>query len=54
MAMISLTQKAKYALKALVYLAKQHEQSRGPVLITKIAESEGISRKFFGAYLVGA
>ena len=42
--MISLTQKAKYALKALVFLAKEYD--RGPVLITTIAEAEGISRKF--------
>lgn len=48
--MISLTQKAKYALKALVYLAKAYEQ--GPVLITTIAESEGMSRKFLELILL--
>lgn len=48
--MISLTQKAKYALKALVYLAKEYE--KGPVLITKIAESENISRKFLELILL--
>ncbi len=48
--MISLTQKAKYALKALVFLAKEYEQ--GPVLITRIAESEGISRKFLELILL--
>ena len=48
--MISLTQKAKYALKALVFLAKHH--GRGPVLITTIAESEGISRKFLELILL--
>jgi Rrf2 family protein len=48
--MISLTQKAKYALKALVFLAKEYES--GPVLITKIAESENISRKFLELILL--
>ncbi len=48
--MISLTQKAKYALKALVFLAKEYEN--GPVLITKVAESEGISRKFLELILL--
>lgn len=42
--MLSLTQKAKYALKALVFLAKEYEN--GPVLIARIAESENTSRKF--------
>lgn len=48
--MISLTQKAKCALKALVFLAKEYEQ--GPVLIARIAESEGISRKFLELILL--
>ena len=48
--MISLTQKAKYALKALVFLAKEYEQ--GPVLIAKIAESERISQKFLELILL--
>lgn len=48
--MITLTQKAKYALKALVFLAKEYES--GPVLITKIAESERISRKFLELILL--
>ena len=48
--MISLTQKAKYALKALVFLAKEYD--RGPVLITTIAEAEGISRKFLELILL--
>ena len=48
--MISLTQKAKYALKALVFLAKEYDS--GPVLITKVAESEGISRKFLELILL--
>lgn len=48
--MITLTQKAKYALKALVFLAKEYEP--GPVLITKIAEAEGIPRKFLELILL--
>ncbi len=48
--MITLTQKAKYALKALVFLAKARES--GPVLITRIAESEGIPRKFLELILL--
>ena len=48
--MITLTQKAKYALKALVFLAKARESE--PVLITKIAESEGIPRKFLELILL--
>ncbi len=48
--MISLTQKAKYALKALVFLAKEYDN--GPVLITTIAESEHISRKFLELILL--
>ncbi len=48
--MITLTQKAKYALKALVFLAKAYET--GPVLITTIAESENISRKFLELILL--
>ncbi|ADI14219.1 RrF2 family transcriptional regulator [Truepera radiovictrix] len=48
--MISLTQKAKYALKALVFLAKAY--GKGPVLIANIAESEGISQKFLELILL--
>lgn len=48
--MLSLTQKAKYALKALVFLAKEYEN--GPVLITRIAESENTSRKFLELILL--
>lgn len=48
--MISLTQKAKYALKALIFLAKEYE--KGPILITKVAESENISRKFLELILL--
>jgi len=47
---ISLTQKAKYALKALVFLAKEYH--RGPVLISRVAESEGIPRKFLELILL--
>lgn len=48
--MIALTQKAKYALKALVLLAKEYEN--GPLLIAKVAESENISRKFLELILL--
>lgn len=48
--MISITQKAKYALKALVFLAKEYENR--PTLITKIAESENLSRKFLELVLL--
>lgn len=48
--MITLTQKAKYALKALVLLAKEYEN--GPLLIAKVAESENISRKFLELILL--
>ena len=45
-----LSKKTKYALNALVYLAKEYEQ--GPVLISQIAESENISQKFLEAILL--
>lgn len=45
-----LPMKSRYALKALVYLAlRQHD---GPVLISTIAEAEGIPRKFLEAILL--
>lgn len=45
-----ISKRTKYALNALVYLAQQpaHE----PVQISRIAESEGISRKFLEAILL--
>ena len=48
--MVSLTQKAKYALKALIFLSK--EQERGPVLIAEISEKEHIPRKFLESILL--
>jgi Rrf2 family protein len=45
-----LSKKAKYAINALVYLAKE---SRGqPIQISRIAESENIPRKFLEAILL--
>jgi Rrf2 family protein len=48
--MVSLTQKAKYALKALIFLAKEKE--RGPILISEIAERERLPRKFLELILL--
>jgi Rrf2 family protein len=48
--MVSLTQKAKYALKALIFLAKEKEH--GPRLISEIAERERIPRKFLEMILL--
>lgn len=48
--MATLTQKAKYALKALVHLARAYQQ--GPVLISTIAETEHIPRKFLQGILL--
>lgn len=45
-----LSKKAKYALKALLYLTKQ--QDKGLVIISDIAENERIPRKFLEAILV--
>src|SRR3712207_561131 len=45
-----LSKKAKYALKALLYLTKNADQ--GLVLISDIAEKERIPRKFLEAILV--
>jgi Rrf2 family protein len=39
-----LTKKSKYAMKALIYLGKCHD--RGPVLISELADSEAIPKKF--------
>ncbi|MCI0529502.1 MAG: Rrf2 family transcriptional regulator, partial [Nitrospira sp.] len=39
-----LSKKAKYALKALILLAK--EQDRGPILISDLAQREAIPKKF--------
>ena len=45
-----LSKKAKYAIKALQYLARNRD--RGPVLIAEIAEREGIPQKFLEAILL--
>ncbi|MBF6560008.1 MAG: Rrf2 family transcriptional regulator [Candidatus Binataceae bacterium] len=45
-----LTHKSKYALKALIVLAR--EFGHGPVLISNIAEREGIPRKFLELILL--
>jgi Rrf2 family protein len=45
-----LSKKSKYALKALLVLAKEHGQ--GPVLISDIAQREGIPRKFLELILL--
>ena len=45
-----LSSKAKYGLKAMVYLARREGQ--GPVLIADIAESERIPKKFLDAILL--
>lgn len=45
-----LSQRGRYALKALVYLARTHGQP--PRQIAAIAEAENISRKFLEAILV--
>ncbi|HKP97933.1 MAG TPA: Rrf2 family transcriptional regulator [Fibrobacteria bacterium] len=45
-----LSMRAKYALKALVYLAKA--KSQGPVLIGDIAESQKLPRKFLEQILL--
>ena len=48
--MIALTQKAKYALKALAHLARRHGE--GPVLIADISAAERIPRKFLEGILL--
>lgn len=45
-----LSKKAKYALKALLYLTKNRE--KGLILISEISEKERIPRKFLEAILV--
>lgn len=45
-----LSKKSKYAIKALVTLAKEYEQ--GPILISKIAERDKIPQKFLEAILL--
>ena len=45
-----ISMRAKYALKALIFLAKTKE--RGPVLIGEIAESQKLPRKFLEQILL--
>ena len=45
-----ISKKAKYALKALKVLAREYE--KGPLLISNIAESENIPKKFLEAILL--
>ena len=45
-----ISKKAKYALKALKVLARGYE--KGPLLISNIAESENIPKKFLEAILL--
>src|SRR5215467_14480570 len=46
-----LSRKTKYAINALVYLARENKDGE-PVQISKIAESENIPRKFLEAILL--
>jgi Rrf2 family protein len=48
--MKTLSQKSKYALRAMQRLAREHGQ--GPVLIADLAEQDGLPRKFLEAILV--
>ena len=45
-----LSSKAKYGLKAMVYLTRYGQD--GPLLIADIAESENIPKKFLDAILL--
>jgi len=45
-----ISKKAKYALKALKVLAREYE--KGPLLISTIAETENIPKKFLEAILL--
>ncbi|ACD84165.1 RrF2 family transcriptional regulator [Candidatus Methylacidiphilum infernorum] len=45
-----LTKRSKYAIRALLYLAK--EQQRGTILIQEIAEKEKIPKKFLESILL--
>jgi len=45
-----ISKKTKYAINALVYLARENKGA--PVQISKIAESENIPRKFLEAILL--
>lgn len=45
-----LSKKTKYAIKALLYLAKNH--GKGPILIATLSKEEGIPKKFLEAILL--
>lgn len=45
-----ISKKTKYAINALVYLTKHHDD--GPILIQKIAEEQNIPQKFLEAILL--
>ena len=45
-----ISKKTKYGLKALSYLAKQ--ETRKPVLISEIAQTQNISQKFLESILL--
>ncbi len=47
-----ISQKTRYALKALVLLAKDEKASRGPVLISELARRGNMPRKFLEAILL--
>ncbi len=46
-----LTKKSKYGLKAVLYLAAQ-DAGRGPVLVSELAESQRIPKKFLESILL--
>lgn len=46
-----LTKRSKYGLKAVLYLAAQ-QPGRGPVLVSELAESQRIPKKFLEAILL--
>lgn len=45
-----ISKKTKYAINALVYLAKRNQE--GPILISEVADSENIPRKFLETILL--
>lgn len=47
-----LSQKTRYALKALMYLARAEKESKGPVLISDMAKEGKMPQKFLEAILL--
>ena len=47
-----LSQKTRYALKALMFLAEEEKQKKGPVLISEIAKRGNMPQKFLEAILL--